>query len=520
MILKIWTYEHSRDVAYFDGLNHLIVSVGLVQPKPGVFIGDVKYLLIVTTPVEIVVLGVTFGDTTKLMASPMRSIQNSIPQYEEMQLMNKPIFIINTDNIAITTVEGTADGRVFLGGRDGCLYEICYQAKSNWFGQRCKKVNHSQGFVSYMVPGFLKVFSDTDSISKIVVDNTKRLLYVLTEKGAIEAWDMGEDSSTMKRIARITQNDIAYHAGNVLKTVDASVFKPVTALCPLTDEDCPNLHLLAVTQSGVRFYFSTTPLQIVQQPNTMEPPKPQGLYLLHVRLPPGYTPNATVGKPKQVHTAFYSQGSLLMVSSPQQEQDLLWSLSSEPFPLRRYLAESSTVMPLDGQVWAMAEIKPKFQDNLKTTPLRNAQNPRKVVLLTNQGAHIVALLKPVDLLQQLLMASHGPHNESVKAYFQTQSESQACATSVLLACMESLRGSDLVLWATQAFLLYGGEPTFGQKFLPNQTMQAPIGLNEPGSPRMFMSTPYTSRAASSVQQSLMQQTQYPASPSMYFFYSI
>lgn len=209
----------------------------------------------------------------------------------------------------------------------------------------------------------------------------------------------------------------------------------------------------------------------------MEPSKPQGLYLLHVRLPPGYTPNATVGKPKQVHTAFYSQGSLLMVSSPQQEQDLLWSLSSEPFPLRRYLAESSTVMPLDGQVWAMAEIKPKFDDNLKTTPLRNAQTPRKVVLLTNQGAHIVALLKPVDLLQQLLMASHGPHNESVKAYFQTQSESQACATSVLLACMESLRGTDLVLWATQAFLLYGGEPTFGQKFLPNQTMQAPGGLN-------------------------------------------
>lgn len=154
----MWTYENARDVAYFDGLNHLIISVGLVKPKPDVFISDVKYLLIITTPIEIVVLGVTFGDSTK--ESPVRSIsQHTATNYEEMQLMNKPIFILNTDNVAITTIVGTDDYRIFLGGRDGCLYEICYQAESNWFGKRCKKINHSQGMMSYMVPGFLKIFS-------------------------------------------------------------------------------------------------------------------------------------------------------------------------------------------------------------------------------------------------------------------------------------------------------------------------------------------------------------------------
>jgi len=142
------------------------------------------------------------------------------------------------------------------------------------------------------------------------------------------------------------------------------VFKPVTAICALSEGDCPNLHLLAVTQKGVRFYFST--IQIVQnyqtqtmQTTAVESNRPNGLYMLHVRLPPGYTPNASIGKPKDVHAAFYSQGTLLIVSSPQQEQDLLWSLSSEPFPMRQYLAESSTFMPLDGQVWAIAEVKQK-----------------------------------------------------------------------------------------------------------------------------------------------------------------
>lgn len=150
---QIWTYEHGRDAAYFDGLNHLIVSVGLVKPKPGVFISDVKYLLILTTPIEIVVLGVTFGDTTTSVPSP--GVRNS---YNEMQLMNKPIFIVNTD-VAITTVIGTTDQRILLGGRDGCLYEISYRAESTWLGKRCWKVNHSQGLMSYMVPDFLKVFS-------------------------------------------------------------------------------------------------------------------------------------------------------------------------------------------------------------------------------------------------------------------------------------------------------------------------------------------------------------------------
>lgn len=142
-----------RDVAYYDGLNTVIVSVGLVTPKSGVFIQNVKYLLILTTPTEIIVLGVTFNTPS---VSHNRNIGNNT---EELQLMNKPIFCINTENVAMNVVKGTYDGRIFLGGQDGFLYEIQYQAESSWFGKRFKKINHSQGVISTMVPNFLKVFS-------------------------------------------------------------------------------------------------------------------------------------------------------------------------------------------------------------------------------------------------------------------------------------------------------------------------------------------------------------------------
>lgn len=256
---------------------------------------------------------------------------------------------------------------------------------------------------------------------------------------------------------------------NFYRTVDASVFKPIVSINPLTATDCLNLHLIAVTQSGVRLYFSTVSV-LEPMPNTSlanvsgggekssDHQQSNNLYLLHVRLPPGYTANATVGKPKLVHSSFHSSGTVLMVSSAQQDQDLLWSLSSEPFPLRPYLAESSTVMPLNGQVWAIAEVRDLNLESALVTPLKMARTNKKIVLLTNQGAYVIALIKPMGLLMQLLAACHGPHHEAVKGYFQTQSEAQACVSSLLLACMEAYNGTDIGLWATQAFLIYGGEP--------------------------------------------------------------
>ena len=45
----------------------------------------------------------------------------------EMQLVPEPIFTVTTDGIAITTIANTSSGRIFLGGRNGSLYEIYYQ---------------------------------------------------------------------------------------------------------------------------------------------------------------------------------------------------------------------------------------------------------------------------------------------------------------------------------------------------------------------------------------------------------
>ena len=73
----------------------------------------------------------------------------------EMHLLPEPLFTLPSDNIGMVSVEGTLLGRIFLAGRDGCLHEVVYQADDGWFHRKCRRVNHSNSFLSYIVPAFL-----------------------------------------------------------------------------------------------------------------------------------------------------------------------------------------------------------------------------------------------------------------------------------------------------------------------------------------------------------------------------
>ena len=60
-VVYIWNYEDGKDLAYFDGLNQVVLCVGLATPKEGVFQPRIQYVLLLATAVEIVLLGVCFS---------------------------------------------------------------------------------------------------------------------------------------------------------------------------------------------------------------------------------------------------------------------------------------------------------------------------------------------------------------------------------------------------------------------------------------------------------------------------
>ncbi|XP_011350489.1 nuclear pore complex protein Nup155 isoform X2 [Ooceraea biroi] len=442
--MYLWSYENESDVAYFDGLNETIISVGLVKPKMGIFQNYVKYLLILTTTVEITILGVMIPDDTK-----------------EVQLVPEPIFTVTTDGVGITTIANTSSGRIFLGGRNGSLFEIYYQAESSWFGKRCKKINHSEGPLSFLVPSFVTMaLSEEEAIIQISVDDSRNILYTLGDRGTITVWDI--DNSGASRITSLSQASLVQNTVHVVKTLDSNNFRPLVSISAITESESVHLNLVVVAATGTRFYFSCTS---VTNPSS----RPQTLQLIHVRLPPGYAANAPVMRPRKVQMAYYRKGTLILVCGG--DTETAWCLSNDAYPFTNYLAETQSILPLDSPAWAMEEIigdsavhiekQTSAQGEPPLLVRQHMEPPRKFIFLTAQGAIILMQVRPVDILRQLLLEQRGPDTEAVRAYFQTQSLEQACATCLILATLESSQNAQLSEWATRAFFLYGGQRIAG-----------------------------------------------------------
>ena len=64
--------------------------------------------------------------------------------FEELTLQPLPEYTIPTDGVTMTCITSTESGRIFLGGRDGHLYELLYTTGNGW-QSRCRKLCHTGG---------------------------------------------------------------------------------------------------------------------------------------------------------------------------------------------------------------------------------------------------------------------------------------------------------------------------------------------------------------------------------------
>lgn len=68
------------------------------------------------------------------------------------------------------------------------------------------------------MPSFLSAaLYDEDPIVKIEVDNSRNILYTLSEKGCIEVFDLGRDGDGISRVVRLTQGKIVSSAVDIVK---------------------------------------------------------------------------------------------------------------------------------------------------------------------------------------------------------------------------------------------------------------------------------------------------------------
>jgi nuclear pore complex protein Nup155 len=74
-------------------------------------IDNISHVLVIATPLEVILLGVSAGRENALPGNTLYTTYLSVP----------------SDNVSMTSIHGSSTGRIFMTGSDGHVYEMEYQ---------------------------------------------------------------------------------------------------------------------------------------------------------------------------------------------------------------------------------------------------------------------------------------------------------------------------------------------------------------------------------------------------------
>jgi nuclear pore complex protein Nup155 len=469
--IYLWNYKNQSDVVLYDGLDQVILSVALVRPREGVFVDEVKWLLILTTPVEILILAVTFEDTetgellepqamnghgySESQSSSWRRSPNSGAQGDLKLTPTK--FAVPTDNVNMLKVIGTSKGRIFMTGRDGSLNELMYQPEDGWFSRKCRKLNHTSSRFTTFIPSFLR-FQIEEALENVIIDEQRNILYTLSSTNQLSVYDLGVDGENLLKIETLTSlvSDVTKTATQRFEGLDKNSLD-IVSMHIVEPSESLNVHLVCVTRGGHRLYFSTYGRSSAPRFNPST--RPKRLQLLHVRFPPSLAeilPPGEHNNPKALDSSisFYHQGMFLCAHIQNDANDCIISTASDTTAIanakqgsRQTLPETPEAHLMNAKVLALAESPLEQLLNPAYLPLVNgseavARNelaqqhalpPRQLVVLTTSGLHLWEKTRTVEHLKDLLVASRGADSQELRKFFGDLGSEQACAMCLVVA---------------------------------------------------------------------------------------
>ncbi|CAE6434276.1 unnamed protein product [Rhizoctonia solani] len=422
-MLLLWDYANpSSELVRYDQQSNLITHVGLVKPKPGIFVDTIQHLLVLCTPLAVQIIGVEITPT-------------------EMKLYETDISL-STDGVEMTSVVSSKLGRIFmLGVQDGCLYELTYQAAESWFTKKSALVNHSTSGYASFIPSITSLIMPKldQRLLVLVSDPDRKCLYALTDRNHIIMYYLGQPEDSLRVV--VDAKDLRGAAQSLCPSValNSASFR-ICSLIVLPPSEASFAVLIAITTGGARLYFSH------QRRGYGSYGAPSTLALIHVRPPPAQLPHpeqpyqnpiygrdhlqglpsAAVGG---VTRAAYRMGLLVAVqeleSGPDNLRNSLFvatpdlgkiaaSTISGPSSSTTYgttrrpvLNEYASLASTGTKIWDLAPV-PHLGEQDGTWNDLTAQlvePPRQFIALTEAGLTSLVKKRPMDVLRDLIEAS-------------------------------------------------------------------------------------------------------------------
>lgn len=461
--LFMWRFDRPDDVPVeYSGEEQAIVGVGLATPVKGVFMESITHLLVLATPVEIVLLGVSlYGGE---LSHPVQLPGYSCP----------------TDDIVMTSIVSSDNGRIFMAGGDGNLYELVYGTSDGWFNRRCRKVCIA-GQLGRLVPRVLR-FGTPDSLKQVLVDDSRHILYTRSQAGVLCVYDLGaKGDQAPHKVAEIADasrgvsGSGGFGFGSSTSKMEAAR-RAIVHIAVVTPAESSRLTLVAVCADGRRIYFTTLPetsaFSFGTQPQGNK--RPTQLKAMYERDPPPQASAlgqggadqlvaATPTRALEVEAAFYTGGVLLLSDATQTDDAARLFLTGRDVTLPPHfqgghyvapsystggLRESVAIQALEGRVTgptgAIGEVPPPASvtallDGSGSATLavargelstQHAMPPRRFVVMTTVGLLELEKSRPVDVLQHFLEQGAPAQLEE---FFKSYGAAETSAMCVILA---------------------------------------------------------------------------------------
>mmetsp|Transcript_8912 Transcript_8912/g.21924 ORF Transcript_8912/g.21924 Transcript_8912/m.21924 type:complete len:1310 (-) Transcript_8912:413-4342(-) len=412
-VLYLWNYADGKTYKKFDELDEgtVIVSVGLVQPLEGTGSQESlhnNYMIVITTTVDIILLELRFEDDDL---------------YKDAILLRTRFRVsLDVDSALMLKVVGTPNGRIFMGGKDGNVYELIYVRKRNivarCFGSKCQKTNHGnhEGRLFYgSTPhygGILRIvapylYGSVEKIKDLVIDAdpSRQYLYSLHNDSTIAVYFLGRRGDSFQCMTYKTRTQLVKHLDDTVEGDWKTTKLTVISLHVVSPTESSDVMLVAVTNLGHRIYMHSD------------------LEVQFVRYPPDSTALGVLFTDR----AYYAGGTLILAGEKQgnltQSRSIMRSIHDETWrDSNSGLVESVEFHELKSQIDCIAEVpeysrmigeaevasflykkrEKKPLKGLKPLAVQHVLHPRRFVVLTETNLLIYEKQRPLDIFAEML----------------------------------------------------------------------------------------------------------------------
>ncbi|PWN48325.1 hypothetical protein IE53DRAFT_319628 [Violaceomyces palustris] len=464
--LYLWSYLEGQSAFEYHQLreDQVILSVSLVAAKPGVFIDQIKHVLVISTG-----LSAREGESLTLLGL---EFDQKAPR-AEVKLYETGMSV-KTDGVAMRDVKGTKGGRIFAAGSDQCLYELIYQAQEGWFSNKCHLRNVTSPKLSNLLPTFMKTEKRLDFIA---LDDARDLLYTLREGSQIDVFRLPSKDSSRAPMRTGGTLGVTRQMGLTHSQSDVGQIVWLGA----TERDSrTSVVLVAVTEKGHRIFYddfqgrSWSQLSVRIPPGLPSPQQQQqmlGMQPISQQQQQAQQQAAA----RSVSTAFISDEVFMIGFNSSMGGGQICCITPGPSSPGGPVSESMTLIALEVGISCpvIAEAKPfgstsSFSSGVgggalvRPTANQVLKPPRVFLVLDNNGLTELIERRPMEMLQGLLELGTLTNSSRVFEFFNMYGSVEACSTTLAIASRNSQLTSSSASFSSEEAVSQATRVFFGQ----------------------------------------------------------